>query len=270
MDDLEEFLGVFFQECEERVGELQDCLATILEGEWDPETLNAAFRAVHSVKGGAGAFGLDDLVEFTHIFETVMDQIRSNVLEPTAPVMQVLLRASDMMVALIEQAQGNGEASKQNKLKIMNELAVMAGMEPPAPEVDEAGAAAATEPEEASEVSVSDASDEAEDAASSDSDAQSDQENTDEEEDEDSRLVLITIAPGPEFIRSGHDPLRLLRAIQKHGVTTLEVDGGFPPVGQLRSNGCQPRMACAFAQQHSYRRAGRFLHDVPPLSGYRS
>ena len=227
MDDLEEFLGVFFQECEERVGELQDCLATILEGEWDPETLNAAFRAVHSVKGGAGAFGLDDLVEFTHIFETVMDQIRSNVLEPTEPVMQVLLRASDMMVALIEEAQGNGEASKEIKLKIMNELAVMAGMEPPAPDVGDSSEGDADEA--AAENAAADDADEsesAEDGADDSSDA--DEGDEDEAEDEDSRMVMITIAPGPEFIRSGHDPLRLLRAVKNLGATTLEVDGGFP------------------------------------------
>ncbi|MBX2855391.1 MAG: chemotaxis protein CheA [Rhodobacteraceae bacterium] len=231
MDDLEEFLGVFFQECEERVGELQDCLATILEGEWDPETLNAAFRAVHSVKGGAGAFGLDGLVEFTHIFETVMDQIRSNVLEPTASVMQVLLRASDMMVALIEEAQGNGEASKEIKLKIMNELAVMAGMEPPAPEADGADSPAA-ETEETAEASDEGDAEGADDAEDADTDDASDEADDAEEddEDEDSREVLITIAPGPEFIRSGHDPLRLLRAIQNLGATTLEVDGGFPPL----------------------------------------
>ena len=47
-----------------------------------PETVNAVFRAVHSIKGGAGAFGLDDLVSFAHVFETTLDCVRSNKLEP--------------------------------------------------------------------------------------------------------------------------------------------------------------------------------------------
>ena len=84
MDEMEEFLTVFFQECEERLAELQDCLSQMVDGDFDSETLNAAFRAVHSVKGGAGAFGLDDLVEFTHVFETTMDAVRNDNLDPNA------------------------------------------------------------------------------------------------------------------------------------------------------------------------------------------
>jgi chemotaxis protein histidine kinase CheA len=42
----------------------------------DIETVHAVFRAVHSIKGGAGAFGLDDLVTFAHLFETVLDEMR--------------------------------------------------------------------------------------------------------------------------------------------------------------------------------------------------
>ena len=59
--DMNEIKEIFFQECEEQLAELETGLLAIERGDTDPETVNAVFRAVHSVKGGAGAFSLDDL-----------------------------------------------------------------------------------------------------------------------------------------------------------------------------------------------------------------
>ena len=72
----------FFQECEEQLIELESGLLAIEDGSSEPDTINAVFRAVHSIKGGAGAFGLDQLVRFAHAFETALDLMRSGRLEP--------------------------------------------------------------------------------------------------------------------------------------------------------------------------------------------
>ncbi|MHB8284921.1 MAG: Hpt domain-containing protein, partial [Caulobacteraceae bacterium] len=56
MDPMEEIKQTFFQECEEQLAELEAGLLAMEEGQTDSETVNAVFRAVHSVKGGAGAF----------------------------------------------------------------------------------------------------------------------------------------------------------------------------------------------------------------------
>jgi len=66
--DMNEIKEIFFQECEEQLAELESGLLKMNDGETDSETVNAVFRAVHSIKGGAGAFGLDDLVAFAHVF----------------------------------------------------------------------------------------------------------------------------------------------------------------------------------------------------------
>ena len=60
-DPFEAIKATFFQECEEQLAELESGLLKLNDGDRDPETVNAVFRAVHSIKGGAGAFGLDDL-----------------------------------------------------------------------------------------------------------------------------------------------------------------------------------------------------------------
>ncbi|MEL6682222.1 MAG: Hpt domain-containing protein [Pseudomonadota bacterium] len=56
MDSLRE---TFFAECEELIESLTENLDLVASHEWDTETINAVFRAVHSIKGAAGAFGFN-------------------------------------------------------------------------------------------------------------------------------------------------------------------------------------------------------------------
>ena len=68
---MNELLEGFFEECEELLEVLSDGLDAMAAGTVDEDTINAVFRSVHSIKGGAGAFGMEVLVEFSHAFETV-------------------------------------------------------------------------------------------------------------------------------------------------------------------------------------------------------
>ena len=62
-DPMAEIRASFFIECEELLESLQDGLETMAEDTGDLETINVVFRAVHSIKGGAGAFGLAGEIE---------------------------------------------------------------------------------------------------------------------------------------------------------------------------------------------------------------
>ncbi|AQR62561.1 chemotaxis protein CheA [Brevundimonas sp. LM2] len=110
MDPMEAIKATFFQECDELLGDLEAGLLTLETGDGDLETVNAVFRAVHSVKGGAGAFGLEPLVRFAHVFETTMDMVRSGALAPDPDVIKVLLRAADHLADHVSVAKGNDTA----------------------------------------------------------------------------------------------------------------------------------------------------------------
>ncbi|NIZ62606.1 chemotaxis protein CheA [Sedimentitalea sp. CY04] len=105
-------MDTFFEECEELLEAMDAGLAAIEEGDQDAETVNAVFRAVHSIKGGAGAFGLDDLVAFAHNFETVFDDVRSNKLQLDEKLVQLLFRASDHLSDLVTCARDGGEVDQ--------------------------------------------------------------------------------------------------------------------------------------------------------------
>lgn len=106
MDAFEAIKATFFQECDELLADLEAKLMLLEQGQTDLETINAVFRAVHSVKGGAGAFGLEALVRFAHVFETLMDELRAG-RKPCDPItIKTLLRASDVLADHIQAAQG--------------------------------------------------------------------------------------------------------------------------------------------------------------------
>ncbi|MGY5801374.1 chemotaxis protein CheA [Rhizobium sp. LEGMi12c] len=131
--DMNEIKEIFFQECEEQLAELESGLLKMNDGDRDPETVNAVFRAVHSIKGGAGAFGLDDLVAFAHVFETTLDCVRSNKLEPTQDVLKVMLKAADVLADLTNAARDGGSVDQARSRGLVKELEALANGEVPAP-----------------------------------------------------------------------------------------------------------------------------------------
>ncbi|MBB3979298.1 two-component system chemotaxis sensor kinase CheA [Rhizobium azooxidifex] len=130
--DMNEIKEIFFQECEEQLAELESGLLKLNDGDRDPETVNAVFRAVHSIKGGAGAFGLDDLVSFAHVFETTLDCVRSNKLDPNQDVLKVMLKSADVLADLTNAARDGGGVDEARSKQLIRELEALANGEMPA------------------------------------------------------------------------------------------------------------------------------------------
>ncbi|MBS0235497.1 MAG: chemotaxis protein CheA [Proteobacteria bacterium] len=112
----------FFQECEEQLSEMELGLLAMDEGNADSETVNAVFRAVHSIKGGAGAFKLTALVQFAHTFETALDHVRAGKLTPTAEVMKPMLRAADVLADLVEASRDGKEIDESSYAGVAAEV----------------------------------------------------------------------------------------------------------------------------------------------------
>ncbi len=127
----------FFQECEEQLAELESGLIAMENGSAEVETVNAVFRAVHSMKGGAGIFSLDALVRFAHVFETALDKVRSGTLVATPAVLSVFLRAADVLADLVRAARENGkvdEARTSAMVAEFDQINEIAGGVGPAPQ----------------------------------------------------------------------------------------------------------------------------------------
>ena len=109
MSDLDDFKATYFDECSELLTELEEQFAAIEEGERGSDRLNAVFRAIHSIKGGAGAFGFSALVGFAHAYETLLDYVRDGRVELTDDVVILCIKANDIVADHVNAAQ-SGEA----------------------------------------------------------------------------------------------------------------------------------------------------------------
>ena len=110
MASLDDLKKTFFDECDEAMQQIELGLTDIRSGQGNDETINAVFRGVHSVKGGAGIFGFEQLVGFAHVFETVLDGLRNGSLTATSENLDVLLTASDVLTDLVSMSR-SGQAA---------------------------------------------------------------------------------------------------------------------------------------------------------------
>ena len=70
-----------------------------------PETVNTIFRVAHSIKGGAGMFGFNEVTSFTHTLETLLDELRGGRMEVTAPICEGLLQSVDQIRGMLTSVQ---------------------------------------------------------------------------------------------------------------------------------------------------------------------
>ncbi len=104
MSDLDDFKATYFDECSELLLELEEQFHAIEDGDRSSDRLNAVFRAIHSIKGGGGAFGFAGLVGFAHAYETLLDHVRDGRVELSEHVTTLCIRANDIVADFVAAA----------------------------------------------------------------------------------------------------------------------------------------------------------------------
>ena len=217
MDTMAAIKQTFFQECEEQLAELETGLLAIESEEHDEDTINAVFRAVHSIKGGAGAFGLEELVRFAHTFETTLDLVRSGRIQPDAGLLKLMLRSSDILADLVRYSRDGGEMDESRVSQINEELTRAANLDA-APSAPAAPVAAPFDPSAAFDVGgngddfvpITISFDDilgggAEPAA-------------------DEQVFVVSFRPKPELYAKANDAIKLLREIRALGNADVACD----------------------------------------------
>ena len=107
---LDDALLTFIAESGELLQDMEAALLSISGGKADDDAVNAIFRAAHTIKGSAGLFGLDHIVAFTHVAESVLDVVRTGACPLDAPLITLLLACRDHIGALVGTVHAVGEA----------------------------------------------------------------------------------------------------------------------------------------------------------------
>ncbi len=118
--DLSQFYQVFFEESFEGLDIMESNLLALNIAEVDSETINTIFRAAHSIKGGAGTFGFMQISGFTHVLETLLDEIRSGERDIEQEHIDMLLQCVDCLRGLMSDLQAGNEPdmAQADELKI--------------------------------------------------------------------------------------------------------------------------------------------------------
>ncbi|MBZ0106374.1 MAG: chemotaxis protein CheA [Sulfuricella denitrificans] len=140
---MDQALQTYIEEGRSLLEEMEDILLQ-LENEplQDDDTVNALFRAAHTIKGSAGLFGLDAIVSFTHVVENVLDKLRDGELAVNGDLVELLLKCRDHIALLISVVAESGELldAEQERtgealLAALRGLLGVAPMEPASPTV---------------------------------------------------------------------------------------------------------------------------------------
>jgi len=185
--DLSQFKQTFIEESLEGLDIMESSLLNLDVGEADPEVINTIFRAAHSIKGGSGTFGFNDIASFTHVLETLLDQMRAGERDVTTPAIEALLASVDCLRDMINALQDEGSYDEERVASVQKELEKMLDNEASNSQTTESAATIAP-PEDELPTATG---------------------------------WLIKFSPHPDMLRTGNDPVLMFRELE--GLGSLEV-----------------------------------------------
>jgi two-component system chemotaxis sensor kinase CheA len=119
--NLEQALQTFIEESRELLSAMEDALLVLEGNPGDTDAIAAVFRAMHTIKGSAGLFGLDHIVSFTHVAESVMDRVRDGKLVVDEPLAALLLACGDHIGDLVDRLAA-GQVEPDADLRASDEI----------------------------------------------------------------------------------------------------------------------------------------------------
>lgn len=200
--DVARFHETFFEESLEGLATMESgllLLAAAVDAPPDADTINEVFRAAHSIKGGSGMFGFEELAGFTHFLETLLDELRCGRRPVTVEATELLLNAVDCLRSMLESRRGQGPVDQVRVEAVAERLRQALTVPAAGGKVDRPAPAAAVP----------------------------------------SQQWKIRFQPHLHFFRTGNDPARLLRELRALGDCTVQSDtAAVPPLASMEPEDC--------------------------------
>ncbi|PCI63501.1 MAG: chemotaxis protein CheA [Gammaproteobacteria bacterium] len=199
--DLSQFIPSFLEESFEGLELMESSLLNLEAG--DNETIHSIFRAAHSIKGGAGTFGFNKVTEFTHLVETLLDEMRDGRRDIVQSDVEILLDSVDCMRLLIESARDEEDCQDEKITQTSALLAKTLGND------------------SQSDKSIVD--NEATDADIA-------------ENGQDKKHWQIQFIPEHQLVQTGNDPLLLFNALADFGQVEVQANiDNLPPLTDMNA-----------------------------------
>jgi two-component system, chemotaxis family, sensor kinase CheA len=198
--DMSQFHDVFFEESFEGLEIMENGLLDLNQGEPDVDAINTIFRAAHSIKGGSGTFGFKEVSDFTHVMETLLDEMREGQRDVTQQAVNLLLESVDCLREMLTATRESNELDMESIAVLQTDLeAMLAGSDAA---VTDSSSAPTTSPSTTMDV-------------------------------DDSGLVHqgwhINFKPHLHMLKTGNDPVRMFRELSELGELDVKVDTSSLP-----------------------------------------
>jgi len=198
--DLSQFHETFLEESFEGLDVMETSLLAMDEGDEDAETVNTIFRSAHSIKGGSATFGFENVAGFTHVLETLLDQVRSDEREADQIIINTLLESVDCVREMLTAERDKTDYDEVHVKDVQSRLEKILGNDDSA-EQQEAGA------NNAEEIQTSG--------------------------------WIITFKPHLNMIQTGNDPVRILRELESLGSMQVKSDlRNLPELVEMSAEDC--------------------------------
>lgn len=119
--NMDDALKTFIIEGRELLEQMENALLHLEQSPEDEDRVNEIFRAAHTIKGSSGLFGLNYVVEFTHVAESVLDKVRNRTLSIDEHLVALLLEVSDHIGRLLNHVE-SAESPNEETVEIDNKL----------------------------------------------------------------------------------------------------------------------------------------------------
>lgn len=120
--DLSDLLAMFLEESFEGLDVMESGLLKLQAGEVNMEEINNIFRAVHSIKGGAGTFGIHEVIDLSHVVETLLDDIRKGNQEISRGSVDLMLGSVDCLREMLQDKRQGRDIDKSASVILQNQL----------------------------------------------------------------------------------------------------------------------------------------------------
>ena len=210
-DFIAQAMPAFISEAAEQIEAIETLLLELEEQPDNRELLDSLFRCAHTVKGSAGIFGLNRVVEFTHHVETLLDKMRDGDIALTPDISTLLLQCNDQIKFLVDTAadeSADTPGQKSDRADLVTRLQALTDPAAAADSVSAGGAAAVSAAVQAPEGGL--------------------------------RIWTISARFGPETFRNGMDPLSIARYLRDMGrvVSVRCCSETEPPLVNLNPESC--------------------------------
>ena len=180
MDMMETFRQTYLEESFEGLEIMEAGLLELPPGRPDSEKINEIFRAAHSIKGGSGTFGFTEISGFTHVLETLLDEMRDYKRDVTQESIDVMLAAVDILRDMLTKLQNHEPIDEVRATQVQQKLEAILGV---------SGSAPATT------------------SATSNNDVKSEAPSS----------WVIKLIPEKGLLQTGNEPIRIFRELQTLG-----------------------------------------------------